>query len=255
MGFIEDLDQPWEEHWLNGSPTGAARHDIIMSFVPLVRMIALRLKAGLPPQVALDDLVSAGVVGLISAVDRFAPEKGYNFRSYVAIRIRGGMLDELRMLDWAPRSVRRDVANIDRVRRDVQARVGRLASSEEMADELGLDLAGYHSLMQRATPQRMLNLESLGYRRDEEGRGALSFLPDPTSPDPLKASEARSSQEALVAAVDKLSERRRLMVSLYYFEGLNLKEIGVIFGVTESRVSQIHTEALKSLRKKLSELA
>jgi RNA polymerase sigma factor FliA len=254
MGFMEDLDQPWEEHWRDGAPTGTVRHGIIMSFVVLVRIIALRLKSGLPPEVALDDLVSAGVVGLISAVDRFSPDKGHNFRSYAAIRIRGTMLDELRMLDWAPRSVRRDVANVERVRRELQGRLGRRETEEEMAEELGLDVAGYQSLMERTTPKRMLRLESLGYRRGEDGRSAISFLPDPSSPDPMRAAERRNSREAVVAAVDKLRERPRLMISLYYFEDLNLKEIAVIFGVTESRVSQIHTEALGSLRKKVREL-
>jgi len=251
MSLSQDLNQPWESYWSGGPPTGEQRNRLIRSFLPLVRAIGRKLKAGLPAHVPYDDLVSAGVIGLISAVDRFDPEKGHNFRRYAAIRIRGTMLDELRLMDWAPRSIRRDASELDRTRRRLEAKLGRRATSEELAEGLGIDAEKYGRLVRRLVPKNIIHLEDLGIRSDSDRQSALNFLRDPSSPDPVEESALKDAYETLVRAIDQLKERQRQMISLYYFDNLNLKEIAAIFGVTEGRVSQVHSEALRALKKKL----
>jgi RNA polymerase sigma factor FliA len=256
MGLREDLDQPWEEYWLKGALSAVDRHYIINAFVPLARAIARRLKAGLPRHVDYDDLVSAGIIGLISAVDRFDPSKGHFFRRYCGIRIKGSMLDELRQADWAPRSVRQEGRQVRQVRQELEAELGRRATDAEMAAGLELGAEEYEELVRRLVPQRMVQLEDLGPRRNDSDRGNIfNFLKDPSSPDPSAETELKDDYEHMLRVVDELKERPRLMISLYYLEGLNLKEIAAIFGVTESRVSQIHTAALETLRKKVKNLS
>ncbi len=256
MGLREDLDQPWEEYWLKG-PLGARdRHYIINCFVPLARAIARRLKASLPQHVGYDDLVSAGIVGLISAVDRFDPERGHFFRRYCGIRIKGAMLDELRQLDWAPRSVRLEGRQLRQVRNQLEAELGRRPTDAEMAAGLDMDAAEYEELSRRLVPQRMVQLEDLGPRRNDSDRvSGLNFLRDPNSPDPSQETEFKDDYEVMLRVVEDLKDRPRQMITFYYLEGLNLKEIAAIFGVTESRVSQIHTAALETLRKKVRNLS
>jgi RNA polymerase sigma factor for flagellar operon FliA len=256
MSLREDLDKPWEEYWQDGPPSARKRDFIINTFVPLARAIARKLKAGLPQHVSYDDLVSAGIVGLISAVDRYDPAKGHFFRRYCAIRIKGAMLDELRSMDWAPRSVRREGGQLRQVRRELEATLGRPATDAEVAAGMGLDAAEFEELLRRNIPQRVVQIEDLGPRRADGDRGnAFNFLTDPNSPDPSEESERKDDFRLMLAAVADLQERSRLMITFYYLEGLNLKEIALIFGVTESRVSQIHTAALEILRKKVRNMA
>lgn len=256
MGLREDLDQPWEEYWLKGPLRAADRQHIINSFVPLARAIARRLKAGLPRHILYDDLVSAGVIGLISAVDRFDPSRGHFFRRYCGIRIKGSMLDELRQMDWAPRSVRLEGRQVRQVQRQLEAELGRPPTDTEMAAGMGMEPADYEEMSRRLAPQTMVLLEDLGPRRNDSERGnILDFLRDPNSPDPSAESEAKDDYQLMLKAVADLKERPRLMISLYYLEGLNLKEIAAIFGVTESRVSQIHTAAIETLQKKVRNMA
>lgn len=242
---------PIESCWASGPPTGKQRGALITSFLPLVRAIARRLKASLPAHVLYDDLVGAGALGLISAVDRFDPDKGHNFKRYAAIRIRGTMLDELRLLDWAPRSVRRDASQMARERRDLESELGRRASPQEMADQLGIELDRYSKLVRRLTPKNFIHLEDMGIRSDGDHQNVFNFLKDPSSPDPQEQNVLKDAYEVLVKAIGDLKERQRLMISLYYFDSLNLKEIATIFGVTEGRVSQIHSEAIGILKKRL----
>ena len=254
MGLSEDLDHHWEKYWNDGVPSTADRQFVINAFIPLARAIARRLKAGLPAHVPYDDLVSSGLVGLINAVDRFDPDRGYNFRRYAAIRIKGAMLDELRQMDWAPRSLRRDNARIAQLRRSLEDRLGRQPTTEELAESLDLDVEGYRKLVTQLVPKTMVHIEDLGYRGDRGKQNAFNFLTDPNSPDPARQSELKDSLQFLVEAVDLLKERQRQVLTLYYFEGLNLKEIAIIFSVTESRISQVHSEAIERLRKKVKNM-
>lgn len=253
MGLDARQDPMWESYWDAGPPLGDERHFIIRSFLPLTRAIARRLKAGLPASVDYDDLVSAGVIGLISAVDRFDPDKGHNFKKYAAIRIRGTMLDELRQMDWAPRSVRRDEGQLVQTRKELEHELGRKPTHEEIAARLGLDSEKYSRLVKRLAPQTIIRLEDMGVRGEEARQSAYSFLKDPSSPDPLEESVLRDAYRVMVAAIDNLKERQRQVISLYYFDNLNLKEIAAVFGVTESRISQIHSEAIGVLKKRLAD--
>ena len=246
------METVWEERWRDGPPVGAARSEIIRAFLPLVRAIARGFKARLPPSVEFDDLVSSGTLGLIAAVDRFDPDKGYNFKRYAAIRIRGMILDELRQLDWAPRSVRRDQGQVGSARRELESELGRRADSTEIAERLGLNPDNYARLARRIAPRSILRFEDLGINSDSDRRSILAFISDPASPDPMEQSVLKDACERLVECVDQLKERHRQVISLYYFENLNLKEIASIFGVTESRISQIHSAAIAVLKKKLA---
>jgi len=249
MGVTETS---WESWWEEGPPTGKAREHVITAFLPLVRGIAGNLKATLPSNVEFDDLVSSGVIGLISAVDRFDPSKGNNFTRYASIRVKGSMLDELRMLDWAPRSVRRDGGHLAQAREDLEVRLGRQPTDQEVADNLGIDLDRYDRLVRRVAPKRIVRFEDLGPKDGEDDRrSALNFLMDPSSPDPSEESTTKDIYEVLLQTLEQLKERHRQMITFYYFENLSLKEIAALFGVTESRVSQIHGEAIKILKKKM----
>jgi RNA polymerase sigma factor for flagellar operon FliA len=251
MDLPEAVDRSWETYWEGGAPEGEKRHFVIRSFLPLVRSVARALKATLPGSVELADLVSSGVVGLIAAVDRFDPDRGHNFRSYAAIRIRGAMLDELRRLDWAPRSVRKGEGLVEEARKELSGDLGRVPTTEEVAERLGLSAEGYHKLARRLMPRSLVHIEDMGTGPDD-GPGGHRFLSDPTSPDPQEESQLRDAMDAVGDAVGKLKDRYRQVISLYYYENLTLKEIARVFGVTESRISQIHSEAVKVLRKRLA---
>jgi RNA polymerase sigma factor for flagellar operon FliA len=244
----------WESYWAAGNPEGESRAEVIRAYLPMVRAIAGRLKAGLPAHVPYDDLVSSGVVGLIAAVDRFDPARGYNFPRYAAIRARGAMLDELRAMDWAPRSVRQDEAEVEEARKSLEASSGRQATGEEIAGRLGLDREKYARLMKRLAPRNPLQLEETG-PQSEDRPSMLSVLKDASSPDPFEQAESRDAARAIQAAVALLKDRLRQVITLYYFDDLSVKEIARIFQVTQGRISQMHTEALGTLRKRLQDLA
>jgi len=249
---IESHERTWESYFQEGPPQGADRHFIIRSLFPLVRAVARSLKATLPSWVDIDELVSAGVVGLISAVDRFDPSKGSRFKSYATIRIKGSMLDELRQLDWAPRTVRDDEGHVEQARKELEEQLGRRPTQEEMAGKLGLSGEGYHRLIRRIAPQRVIGFDDLGIKEERSESSAFNFIEDPSSPDPSEENVMKDALEVLGEGIEKLKERQRQMIKLYYYENLNLKEIAAIFGVTESRVSQIHSEAVRVLKSRLS---
>ena len=249
---IQALEQEqWEDYWQTGTPSRKERDHIIRTFLPLSRAIARKLKAGLPASVEYDDLVSSGVIGLIAAVDRFDPDKGFNFKRYAAIRIRGAMLDDLRQMDWAPRSVRRDESQLSSTRKDLELELGRKPTQEELAGRLGLDRDKFSRLVRRLKPQRVVRFEDMGGKADGERQSGLNFVADQKAVDPVRESELKEAYRLLAKTVEGLRDRLRQVITLYYFDDLNLKEIALILGVTESRVSQIHSESLKLLNKRL----
>jgi RNA polymerase sigma factor for flagellar operon FliA len=249
MDSLAGLDRDWDPYFSQGAPVGTVREFLIRSFLPLVYVIARRLKAGLPRSVEVEDLESAGMLGLISAVDRYRPVPGGGFRKYASIRIRGAMLDDLRQAAWAPRSVRQYGGEVDGVRRNLEDSLGRRPTSDEMAERMGLDSEGFSKLVRRIAPRRVLRFSEMG--GDDERRDPLEVLADASSPDPHEMSSLRDQGELLSAAIAELKERHRQTITLYYFENLSIKDIATIFGVTEGRVSQLHTEALGKLAKKI----
>ncbi len=224
----------------------ANRDRLLIEHLPTVRFIARRMHERLPKHVELDELVSAGTVGLIDALAKFDGSKQVQFKSYAQFRIRGAILDALRTLDWSPRELRRKGRDIEGVIQVLVARFGRTPVDTEIAEELGLPLEAYQRL---AGELKGLEIGSLNVERNEEsGEEELAYLAAPETEDPLRQCMQGQLRTRLVAAIESLPEKERLVLTLYYFEELTMKEIGLTLGVVESRVSQIRAAAVARLR-------
>ena len=217
----------------------------VESYLPLVKRIAWHLKGRLPDSVMVEDLIQAGLIGLIAAMQNFRDDQGASFETYAGIRIRGAMLDEIRRGDWTPRSVHRKAREVSEAIAAVEARTGREARDEEVAEELGLTLAEYHRILQDTNSAQLLSIDEPDHSELDEDQ-LVSDMPTPVA----KVME-EGFQQALAQEIDRLPEKEKLVMALYYDEELNLKEIGQILGVSESRVSQIHSQAVKRLRARL----
>ncbi|MDX1598355.1 MAG: RNA polymerase sigma factor FliA [Marinobacter sp.] len=213
---------------------------------PLVKKIALHLMARLPASVQLEDLMQAGMIGLLEAAQRYSSTKGATFETYAGIRIRGAMVDEIRKGDWVPRSVHRNARRISQAIKAVEDRFGREAQDQEVADELGMELAEYHASLSDANSGRLFSLDELNES------GELPLEEAEASDNPLDDITSDAFKQSLAQAIEELPEREKLVLSLYYQEELNLKEIGAVLGVSESRVSQIHSQAALRLRGRLT---
>lgn len=225
------------------------QEQLMIEHLPTVRYLARRIHERLPQHVEIDDLVSAGVLGLIDAFRKFDPAKKVQFRSYAQFRIRGAILDSLRTLDWSPRELRRKGRAIEEAIRTLTARTGRTPSEPEVASELGLELGEYQQLLGEL---KGLEIGTLHVERSEDsGDEELAYIPSKPEDDPLFVCLKSEMQARLVAAIDQLPERERLVMTLYYYEELTMKEIGLTLGVVESRVSQIHASAVLHLRAQL----
>ncbi|MBR9828774.1 MAG: RNA polymerase sigma factor FliA [Oceanospirillales bacterium] len=221
--------------------------ELIHEYAPLVRRIAHHLMARLPSHVVLDDLIQAGMMGLLEAASRYDAGKGASFETYAGIRIRGAIIDEVRRGDWTPRSVHRNARRVSGAMAEVEQRTGRDASDAEVAAELGIGVAEYHGLLQDSVDSRLFSYDQLTDM--SEDTPAEQFIA--AEPDPGHELESDVFKQALIRAIGALPERERLVLSLYYDEELNLKEIGQVLGVSESRVSQIHSQAALRLRGRL----
>lgn len=227
---------------------------LVEKYAPLVRLVAKKISYRLPPNVELDDLISVGVIGLLDAIEKFDAEKCPSFKRYAEIRIRGAILDELRSLDWVSRSVRRKSSELEGVRKDLRNEKGRDPTEEEVAGRLGVGMDDYHELLYKLKPVLMVSVEDLGPRGDEGKRNFEDFLKDPRAVDPFAQAYFSNMKAALTEIIDSLPEKQRIVISLYYFEQMSLKEIGKVLGVTESRVSQLNSAACKSLQSKLKRI-
>lgn len=212
----------------------------------LVKRIAYHLIARLPHTVDVDDLIQAGMIGLLDASQQYNPSQGASFETYAGIRIRGSMLDEIRRNDWAPRSVHRKAREIAEVMQQLEQELGRPAHETEIAKALGVELEDYHQQLQVSSCHQVFSLDEL---TDHQLAGCEGLGNLPESPD--TNTENNDFQQALAEAINTLPERERLLMSLYYNDELNLKEIGEVLGVSESRVSQIHSQTVVRLRGKL----
>lgn len=219
---------------------------LIEKYAHLVRRIAYHLGGRLPPSVDVNDLMQAGMLGLMEAAKKYAGDRGANFETYAGIRIRGAMLDELRSMDWVPRSVHRRVRAMVEAVRVVEGRNGGRASEAEIAEEMNIPLSEYQDIAREATHCKMFSMEDLAGAENDIGSVSDS------AETPEQQFEQETVIQALADVVDKLPERERLIVSLYYSEGLNLKEIGEVLQVSESRVCQLHGQALARIRARAS---
>jgi len=221
-------------------------NELVRAHAALVKRIAWHLKGRLPASVEIGDLMQAGMIGLIEAARNFAPGRAANFETFAGIRIRGAMLDELRKTDWTPRSVYRRLRDAMEAMRAIEAETGREASETEIAQRMGISVAEYGQIMNDASRSRVLSLDD----NDDED-GPRFDISDELGGTPSSRHEEEGRRAALAEAIDGLPEREKLLMSLYYDEELNLKEIGAVLGVTESRVCQLHGQALTRLRARL----
>lgn len=220
---------------------------VVSRYTPLVQRIAYHLKGRLPDSVQIDDLIQAGMVGLLEASRQYDASQGASFETYAGIRIRGAMLDEVRRYDWTPRSVHRKAREISEAMYRIERRTGRDARDTEVAEELGISLDEYHKILRDAVGCRLFSIEELSETGD-------AFLEDHSGGDtdlPVEQLSRERFKAALADAIASLPERERLSISLYYEEEMNLKEIGQVLGVSESRVCQINSQALLRLRARM----
>ena len=221
-----------------GSGTGDA---LVLRHGELVKRIAYHLAGRLPHSVEVDDLIQAGMVGLLEAATHYASDRGASFETYAGIRIRGAMIDALRKLDWAPRSVHRKARAAATAIRDVEAREGREARDSEVAEAMGIAVEEYHQILQDSLACQLSSMDDSGSATEVADRHA----------DPLRDAESGALRASLAQAITNLPERERLVMSMYYDDELNLKEIGAVLGISESRVCQLHGQALVRLRARL----
>ncbi|MBW2609907.1 MAG: FliA/WhiG family RNA polymerase sigma factor [Deltaproteobacteria bacterium] len=230
------------------------RERLISQYAPLVKTITGRLAIKLPQHISQDDLASAGIIGLLDAIDKFDVEKGVEFRSYAEFRIRGAMIDELRSMDWVPRSVRRNAKRLEVAYNAIENRKMRPARDEEVAEELGIDMDAFYQLLEAARGISIINeYEIVNKTSKSEGNGLSQSALFSAGSTPMDSLDITEIKDIIAKAIDKLPKNERTIMALYYYEELTMKEIGKIMGYTESRVSQLHTKALIRLRNSLKE--
>ncbi|MDI6852510.1 MAG: FliA/WhiG family RNA polymerase sigma factor [Deltaproteobacteria bacterium] len=240
----EQVDLAWQEQ-------------MIVQYAPLIKYIASRLALRLPSHISLDDLISSGIIGLIDAIHKFDPSKNISFKTYAEFRVKGAILDELRSLDWIPRSVRKKSHLLEKAYAELERHLGRPAEPEEICQALGLELEEFYQLLDETKSVSLVELEGMWRptrsNPDFFDAELSEVLQDESARDPFLALHFSELQDVMVRAIDALPDKEKLLVSLYYYEELTMKEIGEIMGYTESRISQLHTQAMLRLRGKLRE--
>ncbi len=226
---------------------------IIVEYAPLIKFIAQKIAIRLPANIEVDDLISSGVIGLMDAIDKYDPTRDNKFKTYAEFRIRGAILDELRAQDWVPRSVRDKAKMLDRTVLRLEASLGRQPSEEEVCEALSISLDEYHDLINQVRPVSMLSIDEAATFSNVDKKSILNLLEAAAITSPFHQLNLKTVKDVITDAIKDLPEKQRLVLSLYYYEDLNLKEIGLILNVTESRVSQLHAQAVSKLRARLNE--
>jgi len=233
--------------------TAQQKDKLILEYAPLIKFIAQKIAVRLPSNIELDDLISSGVIGLMDAIEKYDPTRDNKFKTYAEFRIRGAILDELRAQDWVPRSVRDKAKMLDRATLELESALGRSANEEEVAAKLGVSMEEYYDLLNQVRPISVLSIDDAATFSNVDKKSILNILEGCKLNNPLTQLNLKSVKDVVAKAIEELPERQRLVLSLYYYEDLNLKEIGKILRVTESRVSQLHAQAISRLRAKLSQ--
>lgn len=229
-----------------------ARDELILNFSPLVKYVAGRLASSLPQSVDTADLISYGIFGLIDAIEKYDLERAIKFETYAIARIKGAIIDELRAMDWVPRSVRSRAREIETAYIALENELKRVPSDQEVAERIGVSPKEYQDILTKLSYTSVVSFEELwvgGNREDDQS--AIGAIRDDSADDPVAIFESDEIKHILASAIEKLPEREKTVVALYYYEGLTLKEIGQVLGVTESRVSQLHTKAVLRLRARM----
>jgi RNA polymerase sigma factor for flagellar operon FliA len=248
-----DVQELWVSY--KGCDDKDARDRLIVHYSPLVKYVAGRVSVGLPSNVEQADLVSYGMFGLIDAIDKFDTERGIKFETYAISRIRGAIIDELRSIDWVPRSVRAKARDVERVYGVLENKLGRVPSDAEVAAELGMSDREFQQVCTQISFVGLVALDELISLGSDRGDTVTigDTLADTQGNDPMQAFEVEELRHLLAEAINRLPEREKIVITLYYYEGLTLAEIGQVLGVTESRVCQMHTKAVLMLRSRMQE--
>jgi RNA polymerase sigma factor for flagellar operon FliA len=247
------IAQLWREYKATGEER--LRERLILHYSPLVKYVAGRVGVGLPPNIEQADLVSYGIFGLIDAIQKFDLERAIKFETYAISRIKGAIIDELRSIDWIPRSVRYKAREVEKAYAALEARLHRTPTEAEVAAELGIALEDLHTIFSQVSFVNVVALDELLTSGGEKGDklSLVDTLEDTKAEDPVQAFESEETKYLLAKAINTLPEREKIVVTLYYYEGLTLAEIGQVLGVTESRICQMHTKAVLQLRGKLAD--
>ena len=241
----------WKEYTTNRNLR--LREKLLLQYLPLVKYITSKMMLSLPTCVDYNDLLSAGIMGLIGALERFNPDQGVKFETFVLPRIKGAILDELRALDWAPRSLRYKARLVEKASEQLEKELGREASRHEIANKLNMQVEHYDKVLHVLSKASLLSLD--GNRVEENNSNFTSMydlLENPESEDPEDTIECEETKKLLVRAIENLNEQEKMVMALYYYEELTLKEIGQVLNITESRVSQIHSKAVVTLKPTLA---
>jgi len=246
-----ELKDLWSRYKDDGDPR--ARERLVLAYAPLVKYVAGRMSSGLPAHVEEADLISYGLLGLISAIERFEPEREIRFETFAVTRIKGSIIDELRSLDWVPRSVRAKAREIERANAKLEHQLHRAPTDEEMAKALDTTVDEFQESLIKISNSSVVALDELWTVSDSSGDqvSLLDTIQDPTAVDPAQEMDLTDMKDRLADAIARLPEREKLVIALYYYENLTLREIGEVLSVTESRVSQLHTKAVLRLKSRL----
>ena len=243
----------WREYRKNKDPH--IRDTLVRQYAPLVKYVAGKVAVGMPHNVEFDDLVGYGVFGLFDAIEKFDPNKHVKFKTYAVTRIRGAIFDELRSIDWVPRSVRQKTREIEETVRRLEASLGRAASDQEIADSLGISIKEFEKTMLKISGTSILSLNDVWYTGEDNDKVSIAdSIESPHSLNPDVIVEKDEIKRVIVQAIHEIPEKEKTVLVLYYYEDLTLKEIGQVLDVTESRVSQLHTKAILRLRGKLTNI-
>ncbi|NLW31766.1 MAG: FliA/WhiG family RNA polymerase sigma factor [Fibrobacter sp.] len=248
---MSSLDKLWQEY--KETDSKIAKDKLLVEYAYLVKYITNRLILNLPSSVDRNDIISSGIMGLIKAVETFDPDRGFKFETYAGHKIRGAILDELRALDWVPRSVRQKSRELQRVYARLENQLGRVPYDDEICEEMKISLKEFEDLLTEVTPTTIISLEeSMPDRRnDSKEIRIIETIENPGSDNPLKELGFNELKKILKETIANLPEKEKLVIALYHYEELTLKEIGAVLDITESRVSQIHSKAVIKLRAKL----
>lgn len=248
---MSSIDELWKEYKENNSKI--AKDKLLVEYAHLVKYIGNRIAVNLPSSVDRNDIVSSGILGLIKAVETFEPDRGFKFETYAGHKIRGAILDELRALDWVPRSVRQKSKDLHRVYAKLENELGRVPYDDEVCEALGISIDEFEKMLSDIAPTTIVSLEEAMPDRSADSKEIrlIDTIEDPGSDNPLKMLGFNEVKRILKETIGNLPEKEKLVIALYHFEELTLKEIGVVLEISESRVSQIHSKAIVKLRTKL----